>query len=287
MTWLPPRPMLALLLALLPLGPVAAQEVFDCVIEPSLTLRLGSPLTGIVAAIEAERGDFVQRGQVVARLESSVEEASLALARARALSNAEIEARRARQDQQRSELGRAARLHERSVVSTQRLEELRANVQIAASEVGLAELNRRMAALEVSRAEALLEQRTIRSPVTGVVTGRNLGPGEYIHFDNFILSVAQMDPLHVETFLPVRLHGQVRLGTVATVRPDPPVGGSFTAEIRVMDEVFDAASGTFGVRLSLPNPNRVLPGGVRCKVEFGTAAPVAPPAPAPLPTARR
>ena len=282
-----PRRLLALLLALLPAGQVTAQEVFDCVIEPSLTLRLGSPLTGIVAGIEVERGDFVQRGQVLARLESSVEEASLALARARALSNAEIEARRARQEQLRSELARAATLHERSVVSTQRLEELRANVQIAASELGLAELNRRMAALEVARAEALLEQRTIRSPVTGMVTARNLGPGEYIHFDNFILSIAQMDPLHVETFLPVRLHGQVRLGTVATVRPDAPVDGSFTAEIRVMDTVFDAASGTFGVRLTLPNPNRALPGGVRCKVEFGTAAPMMPPAPVPAPTARR
>ena len=273
----PPWPLLALFLALSLARPLAAQEVFDCVIEPSLTLRLGSPLTGIVAAIVVERGDVVQRGQMLARLESSVEEASLELARARAVSNAEIDARRARQDQLRSELARAATLHERSVVSTQRLEELRANVQIAASELGLAELNRRMAALEVARAEALLEQRTIRSPVAGMVTARNLGPGEYIHFDNFILSIAQMDPLHVETFLPVRLHGQVRLGTVATVRPAPPVGGTFTAEIRVMDTVFDAASGTFGVRLTLPNPDRALPGGARCKVEFGTAAPVVSP----------
>lgn len=283
----PPWPLLALFLALSLARPLAAQEVFDCVIEPSLTLRLGSPLTGIVAAIVVERGDVVQRGQMLARLESSVEEASLELARARAVSNAEIDARRARQDQLRSELARAATLHERSVVSTQRLEELRANVQIAASELGLAELNRRMAALEVARAEALLEQRTIRSPVAGMVTARNLGPGEYIHFDNFILSIAQMDPLHVETFLPVRLHGQVRLGTVATVRPAPPVGGTFTAEIRVMDTVFDAASGTFGVRLILPNPDRVLPGGVRCKVEFGTAAPVVSPVSVPAASARR
>lgn len=283
----PPWPLLALFLALSLARPLAAQEVFDCVIEPSLTLRLGSPLTGIVAAIVVERGDVVQRGQMLARLESSVEEASLELARARAVNNAEIDARRARQDQLRSELARAATLHERSVVSTQRLEELRANVQIAASELGLAELNRRMAALEVARAEALLEQRTIRSPVAGMVTARNLGPGEYIHFDNFILSIAQMDPLHVETFLPVRLHGQVRLGTVATVRPDPPVGGTFTAEIRVMDTVFDAASGTFGVRLILPNPDRVLPGGVRCKVEFGTAAPVVSPVSVPAASARR
>jgi RND family efflux transporter MFP subunit len=258
--------------ALLLFGPAvaAAQESFDCVIEPSLTLRVGSPITGIVAAIEVDRGDVVTRGQVLARLESSVEIATLELARARANSNAEIEARRARLDQVRGEVARASSLHERSVVSTQRLEELRANAQIAASDLAIAELNRRLSMIEVGRVEALLEQRTIRSPVNGVVTGRNLGPGEYIHYDNFILSIAQLDPLHVETFLPVRLHGRVRLGTSATVRPDPPVGGVHAAAIRVMDEVFDAASGTFGVRLALPNPDRVLPGGVRCRVEFAT-----------------
>jgi RND family efflux transporter MFP subunit len=258
---------MALGLSLLP-GLAWAQESFDCVIEPSLTLRLSSPITGIIASIEVERGQAVTRGQVVARMESTVEAATLELARARAVSTAEVEARRARLDQIRSEVARAASLHERSVVSTQRLEELRANAQIATSELALAELNRRLSAIEAQRVEAALEQRTIRSPVDGVVTGRNLGPGEYVNQENHILSVAQLNPLHVETFLPVRLHGRVRLGTSATVRPDPPVGGVYSAEIRVVDDVFDAASGTFGVRLTLPNADRALPGGVRCRISF-------------------
>jgi RND family efflux transporter MFP subunit len=267
----PTRAGLALLgLLLAPLA-ARAQEVFDCVIEPSLTLRLGSPITGIVASVEVERGDPVERDQVLARLESSVEVATLALARARADSNAEIDARRIRLEQIRGDLTRASSLHERSVVSTQRLDELRANAAIAASDLALADLNRRIAVLEVGRVAATLEQRVIRSPVSGIVTGRNLGPGEYIHYDNYVLSVAQLDPLHVETFLPVRLYGRVRVGTTATVRPDPPVGGTHAAQIRVLDEVFDAASGTFGVRLSLPNPDRRLPAGVRCKVEFDLA----------------
>jgi membrane fusion protein (multidrug efflux system) len=35
-----------------------------------------------------------------------------------------------------------------------------------------------------------------------------------------------------------------------------------------VDRVMDAASGTFGVRLQLPNPALALPGGIRCKVRF-------------------
>jgi RND family efflux transporter MFP subunit len=270
------RLLAATALALLPGAGFAQTEAFDCVMEPSLTLRLGSPITGILANVDVDRGQVVRQGDVLARLESSVEAATLALARARADSGAEIDARRARLDQARSELARAASLHDRAVVSTQRIEELRANAQIAASELALAELNRRMAGLEVGRAEAMLEQRVIRSPVNGVITARNLGPGEYIHYDNFVISVARLDPLHVETYLPVRLFRRIRVGTAAVVRPDAPVGGSFPAQVGVIDEVFDAASGTFGVRLTLANADLALPGGARCRVEFELAPENAP-----------
>jgi RND family efflux transporter MFP subunit len=264
------------LAAILALPAAAQTESLDCVIEPSLALRLGSPITGILSSVEVDRGDVVRRGQVVARLESSVEAASLALARARAESTAEIEARRARLDQLRSELSRAASLHTSAVVSTQRIEELRANASIAASELALAELNRRLAALEVERAEALLEQRVIRSPVDGVVTLRNLGPGEYVNQENFILGVARLDPLHVEAYLPLRLYRQIRPGTRAVVRPDAPVGGSYEAEVGVLDEVFDAASGTFGIRLVLPNTEVAVPGGLRCRIDFSLGLPGTP-----------
>jgi hypothetical protein len=32
--------------------------------------------------------------------------------------------------------------------------------------------------------------------------------------------------------------------------------------------VIDAASGTFGVRLDLPNPDGQIPGGLHCTVKF-------------------
>jgi hypothetical protein len=36
-----------------------------------------------------------------------------------------------------------------------------------------------------------------------------------------------------------------------------------------VDQVFDAASGTIGVRLELPNPELRLPAGIHCRVHFG------------------
>ena len=44
------------------------------------------------------------------------------------------------------------------------------------------------------------------------------------------------------------------------------------ATVTVVDRVLDAASGTFGVRLALPNPDLLLPAGIRCKISFENQA---------------
>jgi len=83
--------------------------------------------------------------------------------------------------------------------------------------------------------------------------------------------LASINPLNVEAYLPVRYYGLLKLGDNATVHPDEPVGGEYEAKVSIVDQVFDAASGTFGVRLSLPNPGNQLPAGMRCHVTFSFA----------------
>ena len=77
-----------------------------------------------------------------------------------------------------------------------------------------------------------------------------------------------LDPLRVETFLPVSLWQKVLPGTVAQVSLDEPMTGVHPATVTVVDRVFDAASGTFGVRLDLNNADGALPAGQRCTVAF-------------------
>jgi tetratricopeptide (TPR) repeat protein len=81
-----------------------------------------------------------------------------------------------------------------------------------------------------------------------------------------------LDPLHVEVVLPVSEFGTVDVGEPATVVPGAPVGGEHKATVSVVDQVIDAASGTFGVRLELPNPELKLPAGRECCVRFSDSA---------------
>lgn len=91
--------------------------------------------------------------------------------------------------------------------------------------------------------------------------------GEFVS-DDEILRLVQLDPLHIEVVVPVEYLDSIRTGMQATVHPQQPVGGEYQAEVVTVDQVVDAASGTFGVRLALPNHEYKLPAGLRCTVAF-------------------
>jgi multidrug efflux pump subunit AcrA (membrane-fusion protein) len=54
----------------------------------------------------------------------------------------------------------------------------------------------------------------------------------------------------------------------ADVRPEDPVGGVHPGKVTIVDRVVNAASGSFGVRVELPNPNLLIPSGLKCNVKF-------------------
>nr|MBI3614339.1 efflux RND transporter periplasmic adaptor subunit [Nitrospirota bacterium] len=127
--------------------------------------------------------------------------------------------------------------------------------------------NKHVAALELQRANAEIALRTIRSPISGVVVERFMHPGEFTKQER-LFKLAQLDPLRVEVFAPVAMHGKMVVGMHAQVHPEAPVNGNYSAKVTVVDRVIDAASGTFGVRLQLPNPAYKLPAGLKCTVHF-------------------
>ena len=119
--------------------------------------------------------------------------------------------------------------------------------------------------MEVTR--AILQQRTIRSPVNGVVVERMLSAGEFVERDP-ILSIAQIHPLRVEVAVPLDRYGQIKVGMTGRVEWEAAIGEAHAATVTVVDPVVDAASGTLGVRLELPNPAGRLPAGTKCRVSF-------------------
>jgi RND family efflux transporter MFP subunit len=225
-------------------APAAAQagDAMDCLLDPSLVANLGSPVEGILSEVLVDRGSEVRKGQVVARLNSGVEAATVKL-------------RQAQEEYGKRKVARNEELFSKELISASEKDELVTQT--------------RMAGLELKQQQEVLGLKTIVSPINGVVVERYMAPGDRVAQDK-ILKVAQINPLNVEVVVPVSLFGKVRPGMQGQVLLAPLLSGNYSAKVVVVDRVVDAASGTFRVRLQLPNPGNKIPAGIRCSVRFNS-----------------
>ena len=243
---------------------------FDAVAHPNRIVNLGAATDGLIAEVAVDRGDLVQVGQVVATLDVAVGRAQTDLSRAHAARQAPRELAATRLEDARRRLAYQEELLGDGYSTPDQVESARTEVRI--EELALAneaELTA-IAKLELARAEALLAQGTITSPVCGVVIERYLSPGEILSRSGQaeVVSIAELDPLLVEVHVPIELFERILVGDSAEVAFDAPGAPRRGAEVTVKDRVVDTASRTFRVRLSLPNPDYALPAGLRCRVTF-------------------
>jgi len=212
----------------------------DCLLEPSMVVNVGSPVDGVLKSVRVDRGDSVSKGQLLAELQSGVEAAAVALSQARI------------------EFGRR---------KTERNESLFLKQLISAQERDEMETETRIHEEELRRDQENLKLRSIFSPLDGVVVERRLVAGDLIRAEKSVVyKLAQLDPLNVELVVPAEQYGSIRVGMNARVSLTQ--GGVHAARVVVVDRLIDAASGTFGVRLQLPNPGNRIPAGLRCSVRF-------------------
>jgi len=262
------RSLLLALFGVVVLASSARAQTLDCLINPNLIVAVSFSTDGVLDTVAVDRGDLVKEGQVLATLESSMEKATVALAAARARVESAMKSNQVRMDFGVRRFVRTDEMYKKNLVPLKELDEAETGKILAEIGVFEAKENRELAELELERARVALAQRSIKSPVAGVVTERLLSPGEFVK-GTAIVKLAQIHPLRVEAIAPVALLGKIAVGMRAEVQPEAPVSGSYPATVTVVDRVVDAASGTFGVRLELPNPNYRLPAGLKCKVRFG------------------
>lgn len=212
-------------------------DQMECLLEPYMVANVGSPVEGTLGEVLVDRGDDVRRGQVVARLNASVEAATLKL-------------RAAQEAYGQRKMARNEELFKKELISASEKDELETQVKLAK--------------LEHRQQQEVLNLRTITSPLNGVVVERYLSPGDRISQEK-ILQIVQIDPLNVEVIVPVELFGTIKPGMKGEVSV---MGGTHAAKVKVVDRVIDAASGTFGVRLELRNSGNKIPSGLRCNVRF-------------------
>ena len=213
----------------------------DCLIEPHQVISIGTPSTGIIGKMPVERGDVVAEGAVLAQLDNSLEQNAIKVAEER-------------RDFLNQQYQRTLELSKQSMITHEAFQQ-------SITELSIAEL-------ELKRRQIQYQQKQVKSPVKGVVLERMLAPGEYAYEQTPLLKIAQTDPLNVEVIAPISLYNQLAVEQEAEIVILEPVNNRFIAKIEVLDTIFDTASGTFGIQLTLPNKDLTLPAGLECQVRF-------------------
>jgi membrane fusion protein, heavy metal efflux system len=252
-----------------------------CLIEPDRVAEVGSQVVGVVEQLKVQRGEQVSAGQPLLSLRADVERANAQTADARARINADVLAAQASLDLAQQKVQRAESLVAQNFVSEQAAEQARGEAEVARQRVQQVRGQLRVWAGERQVADAQLALRTVRSPFAGVVVERYINPGERVE-DKPLMRVAVIDPLRVELLVPTAQYGALVVGDQVSIQPELPGAGVVLATVRHVDRVLDAASNSFRVRLSLPNPGSRLPAGLRCKAELPLAG-SAPPSRRPVP----
>ena len=195
---------------------------------------VASQVAGIVTEVHAESGADVDQGAPLVQLDIAVEEADLASAKA-VLAEAEVAFKR------------QADLIEKKVTSEASLDTARSK--------------RDTAQAAVSKIEAVIAQKTIRSPVTGRLGIRKVERGQYVSPGMTLVTVQALDPMRADFPMPEQAIGKLRVGQQIEIAVDAYTGKVFKGTIESLDARVAQDTRTLLVRGSLPNPQRkLLPG---------------------------
>jgi cobalt-zinc-cadmium efflux system membrane fusion protein len=257
-------------------------ESAGCLIEPDRVADVGSQAVGVLAQIKVERGDTVVTGQVLARLSAQVERATANIAQARSTAEAEYKQAVATSALAQRKLARTRDLLKQDFVSGQALDQAEAEARVAEQRVTQAKEAQHVALREYQLSAVQLGERDVRAPFDGIVLERYRTEGERIEREP-VVRVARVDPLRVEAIVPANLFNTILVGQLAVIKTDLTLFPSLSAKVVLVDRVIDPASNSFRVRLALPNPNRRIPAGLRCRVNFVGATASTAPAPTPAP----
>ena len=219
-------------------APVRASGPLERRREMTLSFRI----PGVLTALNAEAGDRISAGQVLASLDPT----GVAAAETQASVNVE----RARRD-----LARDRTLFAQGFVSRQRLDDRESALKAAQAQASAAGFDRRWARLV--------------SPASGVVLARLAQSGEVVQSGQAVLRIAdETSPLVLRANFADRDAARLVLGASATVRMESLPGQTLSGHITRIGEAAGARTGTVPVEIEIQSPGPDLRSGQIATVEI-------------------
>jgi len=198
-------------------------------------VTVASEVPGTVTEIAFESGQMVKQGDLLVRLDTSIERAQLASAVATAkLANLDL----------------------------QRKKNLPPAGAVSAADIDAAEAKATQAAADVDNVKAMIAKKTIRAAFSGRLGIRQIDLGQILQAGTPIVSLQTFDPIYVDFSLPQQALSQVEPGHAAFISSDAYPGTTWEGTVEVVDAEIDVSTRNFAVRASVKNSDGKLRPGM-------------------------
>ncbi len=240
--------------------PVAAVETTEIAAftEPYADIELAASEMGILARTDVKEGDVVKIGQEIASLDDSVLQAALKVAIASKDAQGSLESAQADLENRVADLEKLQELRQRNHASQNEVDRVATDVRIAKARLLSVREELEVKRLECERIRAQLARRQIRSTIDGVVTEIHREEGEFVSPSQpTVARVVQLNPLKIIFSVPAERRADIAKGQTVNLS----IGATQEAErqtaqavVEFVSPTSDGGSGTFRVKVRLPNP---------------------------------
>ncbi|MFZ2236363.1 MAG: efflux RND transporter periplasmic adaptor subunit [Dokdonella sp.] len=198
-------------------------------------------MPGTVLTIEAEEGDHVLKGQVLARLDADRSKLTLRQ------NEAEL-------DKLKNEVDRNTRLIDRKLIPATLFDQSESQFLAQRADTDLARM-------KVRKSE-------IRAPFDGVVTRRWIKRGQFMESNAVAFEMADFSELTTRLDIPEGDASALKVGQQVAIAVDALPGQAFAGRIERIAPVVDQASGTIAVTVAADNTSKRLRPGLFCRLDI-------------------
>lgn len=264
--------------------PVTLTEVQDRAIRPALfgvgTLEaryrypIGPTLAGRLLRVEAEVGDRVAAGQLLAEmdpvdLEAKLEAQQAALRRAESevtAAQAQVEDGVARWDYARAQVARYEELLRARTASEDTTEAKRQEAEVARATLAVARARLESTRQQLNQAEAeneaLLHQRAtlrLRAPVAGLVVARNAEPGATVMAGRAVVELADPESLWIDTRFDQLSAAGLKAGLEARIALRSRPGAEIRGRVLRVEPLADSVTEELRAKIVFEQPLQPMP----------------------------
>jgi membrane fusion protein (multidrug efflux system) len=198
-------------------------------------------VAGRIAEILFKEGQRVEKGQLLIRLDSTVQ-------------RAELEQAKANLSLSRSKFERAVDLEKKGFISSQAREEAENNFRVSQASVDL--FSARLAKLD------------LKAPFSGIAGLRQVSAGDYVKDGQDLVNIEEIDPLKVDFRVAEIYLKQLATGQNLQLGVDAFPNQTFTGHVLAINPLIDTNGRSVVIRAQVRNPNRQMRPGMFARVRL-------------------